>query len=255
MNLNLNFDLAKNYKSNAQKIRVVSESWAERNVYCSSCGGMLKKSDNNARVLDFSCQDCFQQFELKSVRGRFSRKVTDGAYDSMIARLRDVTSPNFLFLTYDGSQSTVTNLFVVPTYFMDGAVIEKRRPLQIYAKRAGWIGCNILLDRVPEVGKIFYVKNAVVLNKKTVIASWESTKFLRNEKSFEARGWTLEVLRNIQSLGVKEFTLQQMYDFELKLQKRFPGNNFVKEKIRQQLQVLRDAGLISFEGRGRYAVC
>jgi DpnI-like restriction endonuclease len=56
------------------------------------------------------------------------------------------------------------------------------------------------------------------------------------------------------SLDAPEFTLQRMYDFEKQLKQRFPRNDFIRAKIRQQLQVLRDAGLIVFEGRGRYAV-
>jgi len=32
----------------------------------------------------------------------------------------------------------------------------------------------------------------------------------------------------------------------------FPNNHHVPEKIRQQLQVLRDAGLVRFLGRGHY---
>ena len=43
-----------------------------------------------------------------------------------MARLRDVSSPNFLFLTYDLEAYCVTNFFAVPTYFLDSSVIEER---------------------------------------------------------------------------------------------------------------------------------
>ena len=33
-----------------------------------------------------------------------------------------------------------------------------------------------------------------------------------------------------------------------------PQNRFVRPKIRQQLQILRDLGLLEFLGRGRYRV-
>jgi type II restriction enzyme len=36
------------------------------------------------------------------------------------------------------------------------------------------------------------------------------------------------------------------------LQKLHPANRHVRDKIRQQLQVLRDLGLIEFLGRGGY---
>ncbi len=45
-----------------------------------------------------------------------------------------------------------------------------------------------------------------------------------------------------------------MYRFEDRLSALYPGNNNVRPKIRQQLQVLRDRGWLEFLGRGRYRV-
>lgn len=217
-------------------------------------GGVLMRGRNNARVLDFTCAACHNDFELKSTRGSFAGKVPDGAFGAMMARLSDTFTPDFFFLTYDVRSSCVTNFFAVPTCFLDATVIEKRKPLSSDARRAGWVGCNIIMNRIPEAGKVFYVRNRQILQKSSVIEMWERTAFLRREASVETRGWPLEVLRIIESLSVREFTLQRMYDFEPQLKRRFPRNNFIRAKIRQQLQVLRDAGLIVFEGRGRYAV-
>jgi len=253
IDLKLNATLGNRYKSESQKIRVISEAWAERNAFCASCGGILIRERNNARVLDFKCAGCKGQFELKSTRGNFSRKVPDGAFKTMMSRLRDISSPDFFFLTYDVNSFRVTNLFAVPTSFLDTTVIEKRKPLGVYARRAGWVGCNIMMDRIPEVGKVFYVKKSKIITKKDVMKKWGRTAFLRSQNNIEARGWALEILRNIQSLNTREFTLQKMYDFEGQLKSKYPNNNFIRAKIRQQLQVLRDAGLIVFKGRGRYS--
>ena len=38
------------------------------------------------------------------------------------------------------------------------------------------------------------------------------------------------------------------------LQIKHPQNNFIKNKIRQQLQLLRDKNYLSFSGSGRYIV-
>ncbi|MCB9805227.1 hypothetical protein H6769_06535 [Candidatus Peribacteria bacterium] len=38
-------------------------------------------------------------------------------------------------------------------------MIEKRKPLSSTARRAGWTGCNILLNLIPESGKIYYIQN------------------------------------------------------------------------------------------------
>lgn len=254
MDLSLNLLLGEKYKSAAQRARVVSEGWAERNAYCCACGGSLLRANNNARVLDFICAECDGGFELKSTRGTFSGKVPDGAFSAMMARLSSISSPSFLFLTYDVTTFYVTNFFAVPTYFLDKTVIEKRKPLGPHAERAGWVGCNIALHRIPEAGKVFYVRDSQVSQRSVVIDTWRRITFLRRVTNLEARGWVLETLRCIQSLNSREFTLQQMYEFEPKLKLRFPRNSFIRAKIRQQLQVLRDAGLVSFEGMGRYTV-
>ena len=52
--------------------------------------------------------------------------------------------------------------------------------------------------------------------------------------------------------GEGAFTLEDMYGFEGRLAALYPGNNNVRPKIRQQLQGLRDAGLVAFLGGGRY---
>ena len=50
-------------------------------------------------------------------------------------------------------------------------------------------------------------------------------------------------------LPYPEFTL---YNKEIELQKLFPDNNHIKDKIRQQLQFIRDDGVIVFHGNGKY---
>nr|WP_244200117.1 hypothetical protein [Flavobacterium limicola] len=50
----------------------------------------------------------------------------------------------------------------------------------------------------------------------------------------------------------QSFTLDELYTFENKLKIKYPNNNHIKDKIRQQLQFLRDKGLIEFNGRGNY---
>ena len=48
------------------------------------------------------------------------------------------------------------------------------------------------------------------------------------------------------------FTLDEVYQFEDKLKLKYSNNNFIKEKIRQQLQYLRDQGFVEFVARGTY---
>ena len=56
----------------------------------------------------------------------------------------------------------------------------------------------------------------------------------------------------VDTIKKEYFTLDEVYKFEQKLKQKYPNNNFIKDKIRQQLQLLRDKGIIEFIGRGNY---
>ena len=42
---------------------------------------------------------------------------------------------------------------MVPKHFFVPDIIEKRKPLAETARRAGWIGCNIVLKNIPNEGR------------------------------------------------------------------------------------------------------
>jgi hypothetical protein len=91
----------------------------------------------------------------------------------------------------------------------------------------------------------------LVRAKELVLADWQKTLFLRSE-SPETRGWLLDVMKCVESLGKRDFTLEDIYAFERHFGDLYPGNQNVKPKIRQQLQYLRDRGFIDFVSRGNY---
>lgn len=242
-----------NYLTNkSQKIRVMSESWAQNEIFCPACGGVLCKAPNNAKVFDFLCTKCTEEYELKSSSKNLTTKVADGAYDSMITRLNSLQSPHFFFMGYDVAQYRVKNFFVVPSHFLRPVSIEQRKPLSTSARRAGWVGCNILLDQIPEIGRISYVKNGLFVEPSIVMGGWKKTAFLAESKSMVSRGWMIDVLNCIERIKQPEFSLEHIYQFEAELAKRYPNNNFIKDKIRQQLQLLRDKGIVEFVNRGKY---
>jgi type II restriction enzyme len=69
---------------------------------------------------------------------------------------------------------------------------------------------------------------------------------------YQSRGWTLDVLNFVRALRKQEFSLAEVYDASGELQQLHPNNLHVREKIRQQLQRLRDMGLLAFLGHGKY---
>lgn len=250
MNLNFNQKLSENYRSPSQIIRVLSEAWVKSNGYCPNCNtSSLSEFANNQPVADFYCPSCTEQYELKSKKGTLSHIINDGAYDTMMQRINSDNNPNFFFLTYS-KELHVNNFLIIPKHFFKPDMIIKRKPLSVTARRAGWVGCNIDLRKVPESGKVFLVKNQQIIAKNIVSQQFQQTLFLRTQTQ-RARGWTLDIWQCIDRLD-EQFTLQQVYHFVDELQGKYPDNHHIQDKIRQQLQVLRDKGIIEFLARGHY---
>jgi len=240
------------YSSGSQNARAWTERWVHDQLYCPNCGNQkINQFPANKPVADFVCPVCQEEFELKSQKNSFGAKVVDGAFRTMCERLAAANNPNLLLLNYDLARHSVRNAFIVPKHFFVQQIIESRKPLSPKARRAGWIGCNILLNRVPEAGKIFIVRDGQPLPKQSVLAQWKRTLFLRRQNT-ETRGWLLEVMRCVDSIGRSDFTLDDVYGFESHLSRLYPDNQNVKPKIRQKLQELRDAGYLDFLGHGHY---
>ena len=252
MDLNFDVSLASGYNSAAQIARVLTEDWLARNMYCPICGEFsIKRAEANAPVKDYICEHCKSQYELKSKKentDNYSTKVNDGVYRTMIERITSLDNPSFFFMHYDNYE--VNNLIVVPKCFFVPEVIEKRRPLAKNARTAGWEGCNILLNQIPDLAKIPIIKNKVVLDSKNVCNEYNRIYSLQTN-SIESRGWLFDVLRCVERLD-STFTLKQMYAFVEELKIKHPMNNNIEAKIRQQLQFLRDKGFIDFSSRGNY---
>jgi type II restriction enzyme len=253
MRLNFNKQLSTKYKNLSQKVRVLTEQWLSDWIFCPSCGQQkIYKYPNNKPVADFFRPSCREEYELKSKQGSIGTKLLDGEYQTKIKRLRSTTNPNLFVLNYNLKSLSVVNLFVIPKYFFIPEVIEKRKPLSSTARRSGWIGSNILLQKVPQAGKIFLIRQGKFEQKEKVLAGWRKTLFLLEEKEISQRGWLLDVMRCVEKIGKCKFSLQDIYRFEDELSIIHPNNKHIKDKIRQQLQVLRDKNYLDFVSRGYY---
>jgi type II restriction enzyme len=96
------------------------------------------------------------------------------------------------------------------------------------------------------------------------------------EISIKQRGWTLDVLNIVervvaergsvtrstsslkepncgsQSRAPGEFTNEDIYAHARELEQLHPDNRHIRDKIRQQLQVLRDTGFLAHPGSGKW---
>ncbi len=240
------------YRSASQIARIVTEQWAAECMFCPNCGcARLSRFAANTPLADFFCASCGEHYELKSRKSPFGRTLANGAYAKKLERLRSDSSPNLLLLQYDLRLRQVVNLTAVPKRFFTHSIIEKRRPLSAHARRAGWIGSNIHLHLVPSIGRIRVIANGVVMNKDEILHRWKRTAFIEDAAP-SARGWVVDVLACIEKIDTEVFELGDLYRFEDHLQSLYPSNRNVRPKIRQQLQVLRENGLLEFLGNGKY---
>lgn len=106
------------------------------------------------------------------------------------------------------------------------------------------------MNKIPATAKIPIIINGVVRPIPDVVAQYQRVYNLQT-KSVEGRGWLMDILHLLERLD-ETFTLDQMYSFIDELQLKYPSNNHIPDKIRQQLQFLRDKGFIAFRGHGVY---
>ncbi len=54
MRISFNSQIANQYTSNSQKIRVLTEDWVDREVFCPACGENINQYENNRLLPIFS---------------------------------------------------------------------------------------------------------------------------------------------------------------------------------------------------------
>jgi type II restriction enzyme len=253
LNLSMETSCAGGLKSQCQVARRITEAWAAANLFCAACtSDRIQALPHNSQAIDFTCPKCSAPFQLKAARVWNERRIPDAGYHAMMRALASDQVPNLLVMQYT-TDWNVRNLLVIPSFFFTPAAIQERPPLAPTARRAGWIGCNILLSEIADVGKIKVVVNGMATDASVVREHYATVRPLA-ALNVKARGWTLDVLRLVKKLGKRSFSLGEAYEFAPELAKLHPNNRNVEAKIRQQLQVLRDMGLLKFVSRGEYEV-
>ena len=253
MNLSMTGALAAAYQSGSQRARVVTEAWARSQLYCANCdSSSLGGTPANNRAIDFVCPRCHAPFQLKAKHSALGETVTDGAYTAMVAAIREDRTPNLLLMRYALAAWEVRDLLLIPSFMFSESAVIKRPPLSPTARRAGWVGCNFALNRIPGSARIPVVNEGAISPPAMVRQRYQLARKQVEGLTVKQRGWRLDVLRVIQSLGKAEFTTTDAYIFERELERLHPDNRNIKAKIRQQLQELRDRNLLLHVDRNRW---
>jgi hypothetical protein len=111
------------------------------------------------------------------------------------------------------------------------------------------------LETVKEI--LTKMPKATSLNFPTFEIDIPEEKFDIFESSIEPiesslRGWKLEVFKCVNLIPKQIFTLNDINSFENHFKSIYPNNLHISDKVRQQLQYLRDLGLLEFLGSGNY---
>jgi len=123
---------------------------------------------------------------------------------------------------------------------------------------------EITLDIIEKANDIL---RSVPLEKRKTISVTDKALFeeLINEENIEERfdgghvsilsnlsPWKKDVFKCLLEPDKDNFTLEEVYSCESRLSQLHPNNRNVRAKIRQQLQYLRDTGLVEFIRPGMY---
>jgi len=228
----------------------VTEKWTEANFYCPSCGLNLVSYPQGTKVYDFFSPSCAERYQLKSAANRFSHTLLGSEFHTTLRSILAGQQPSMFLLHYDRIKWMVEDFLVIHRSCITTSCIVPRKPLSSEARRAGWQGCVYTLDRIPKLGQIEVINQGRVRDKSEVLMQWrQSDSLLKAKPKF--RGWLADILTCVERL-FSTFTLDDMYAFEGELAEKHPENHNIRPKIRQQLQVLRDLGLLEFVGPGVY---
>lgn len=250
MDLQLPTHHGEGYKSASQLARRITEPWGTENLYCCACASdHLLPEKTNTHVTDFRCAFCVERYQLKSHREKLGSGILGSNYQKMQDAVLANRTPNFFLLHYQLPAWVVRNLLLIPRFAISPSVIIKRKPLSATAVRSKWTGYVLNVRLIPDSAKIPLIIEGSAVNRLDVREQYSRIARLQTLKP-EQRGWTLDVLRCVESLPNAVFSNDDVYAFESDLAELYPGNRHIKEKIRQQLQVLRDRGLLKQPARG-----
>lgn len=250
MDLRLPTQFGEGYKSASQRARRITEPWGTDNLYCCACpNDRLDPEKVNAHVSDFLCPKCIERYQLKCQSKKLGRTIIGSNYQKLLDAVLANKSPNFFLLHYQLPEWLVRNLFVIPRFAISPSVIIKRKPLSATAKRKDWVGYVLNIGLVPASAKIPLVVEGAEVPPHEVREQFARIARIQGLKP-EQRGWTLDVLRCVESLPNAPFTNDAVYAFESELAILYPNNRHIRDKIRQQLQVLRDRNLLKPVRRG-----
>ena len=123
------------FVSASQNARVWTEQWVHAHLFCPNCGQRkIERFVGNRPVADFYCGARAEEFELKSQKGQFGRRVIDGAFRTMCERPAANNNPSLILMNYDLARFYPGNRNVRPKIRQQLQVLRDQGFLQFTAR-------------------------------------------------------------------------------------------------------------------------
>jgi type II restriction enzyme len=106
------------------------------------------------------------------------------------------------------------------------------------------------LDLMPQVARIVIIKDSKIAARNEVLRLWSASQKVLT-LSARKRGWLADIVRCVERVD-PIFSIGDIYHFKTELGRAHIDNHNIEAKIRQQLQVLRDLGMVEFIRPGIY---
>jgi Dam-replacing family/Dam-replacing HTH domain len=150
--IDIDFLAVAQFKSASQTARVALETWARLNLWCHNCGNPnLLTLPPGTPVSDLKCVACEMEYQVKSLNGRFGPMLTGAAYQPLYERAMAHTVPDFMLIEYNLKRSQVSHVGLIRGSDLTPDRIIRRKELAPTARRAGWVGCNVYIDQLPQI--------------------------------------------------------------------------------------------------------
>lgn len=241
----------------SKKFIKITSPFLKENV----CSELLKAKNNSAKIeliTSFKLMNIHSGFlDLAAIENILDNNGVVKNYPKLHSKIYLFDDTNAVITSGNLTNGGLLNNFEYGVFIDEKSIVQqitsdfnslsKNKNTGII-KRSDLFTVKNILDKIPKAPSI-KIPNYQI---ETPEENFDIIETPYENISSSLNGWKLDVFNCLNTISKQYFTLKEMYSYERTLQKLHPGNNNIKDKIRQQLQNLRDVGLIEFLGSGKY---
>ena len=146
------------WKSQSRIMGQAAEDWCEDNFKCYQCGDRFRQYPNNEAGKDLYCPTCGLDVQVKAgksrkkggkngeyrINGNGVLKIIGADYKQTLSKVK-VENIDYMFVGYCCETYDITFLKGITHSEMNESFIVRRNRLSQTARRAGWVGCYLVI--------------------------------------------------------------------------------------------------------------